>query len=301
MDARPMRSLLYVPADNAHRVAKAFQSGADAVILDLEDAVANSKKVEARESLKELLSGERPCPAYVRVNSMATEYCLADIEAAVRAGADGISLPKVESAKELFAIDWIMSQIEANAGIKKGSVDVIPVIESGVGLAHAATTLAGVPRARRAGLGVGDLSLELNIILSSDQHEAHPYRNMLLVAAQAAGMEAPLDTVYLDVKNLDGLRDACITSRRMGFQGRRCIHPAQVPVVNEIYTPTDEEIARAERIVAEFGGKEEGGLATMMVGETFVDYPIAEKAQRLLSRVAAIREGDARRKAQVGA
>jgi citrate lyase subunit beta/citryl-CoA lyase len=294
------RSLLYVPADNARRVEKALHSGADVAILDLEDAVAVSKKEAARNDLKSLLSGPRTTLAYVRVNSMATRFCLEDIHAAVEAGADGISMPKVESAEELFAVDWIISSVERRVGREVGSVELLPVIESGKGLLNAQHTLGRVQRVKRAGLGVGDMALELNLELGSDQREALPYRQMLVLASNAAGLEAPLDTVYLDLNNLDGLRQSCIESKKIGFQGRRIIHPSQIEIVNEVYSPSASEIAKAEKIVADFYAAEKEGLASMRVGEVFVDYPIAYKAEKVLRKRDAIATA-AKRQSERGA
>lgn len=284
MTFRVLRSMLYVPADNEHRVGKAFQSGADAVIVDLEDSVAVSRKVEARAALPELLAGrERSCAAYVRVNSMATPNCFEDIEVAVAAGADGISLPMVERSEQLFAVSWMLTQLELRHGREVGSIDLLPVLETGAGLQHAAAILGSHPRVRHAGLGVGDLQLSLGLHIGPDEAEIWPYRRMLVLACNAAGLEAPLDTVYLDLKNLEGLREASLASKRAGFQGRRVIHPNQVEIVNHAYSPTSEEIERAERVVEEFNRAEAAGLASMRVGEDFVDYPIAERAQRLLA------------------
>lgn len=284
MTPRLLRSMLYVPADNEHRVDKAFNAGADAVIVDLEDSVAVSKKLEARAALAHLIGErERTCPAYVRVNSMDTANCLQDIEAAIAAGADGISLPMVESSAQLYAVSWIMSQLELEYGHEVGNTDLLPVVETGAGLQHASEVLAGHPRVRQAGLGVGDLQLSLGLEIGPDEAEVWPFRRMLVLASNAAGLNAPLDTVYLDLKNLDGLREASLASKRAGFQGRRVIHPNQVEIVNEAYSPTPSEIERAERIVQEFTAAEAGGKASMRVGEDFVDYPIAEKAARLLA------------------
>ena len=283
MTVRVLRSMLYVPADNEHRVGKAFQSGADAVIVDLEDAVAVSKKVAAREALSHLLAQERPCPAYVRVNAMDTPNCFEDIEAALAAGADGISLPKVETSAQLYAVSWMMSQLELKYGREVGATDLLPVLETGPGLQHAAQVLEGHARVRHAGLGVGDLQLNLGLEVGPDEAEVWPYRRMLVLASNAAGLEAPLDTVYLDLKNLDGLREASLASKRAGFQGRRVIHPNQVEIVNEAYSPTSAEIERAERIVRDFNEAAAAGLAAMRLGEDFVDYPIAQKAQRTLA------------------
>lgn len=284
MTLRLLRSMLYVPADNEHRVGKAFQAGADAVIVDLEDAVAVSKKIEARAALSHLLADpSRPCPAYVRVNSMDTPNCLRDIEAAVAAGADGISLPKVDGSAQLYAVSWLISQLEREYGREAGRIDLLPVLETGPGLQNATQILTGHPRVRHVGLGVGDLQLNLGLEIGPDEAEVWPYRRMLVLASNAAGLDAPLDTVYLDLKNPDGLREASLASKRAGFQGRRVIHPNQVEIVNQAYSPTSAEIERAERIVEEFNAAEAAGNASMRVGEDFVDYPIAQKAARLLA------------------
>ncbi|MGH2835960.1 MAG: HpcH/HpaI aldolase/citrate lyase family protein [Solirubrobacteraceae bacterium] len=284
MNYRVLRSMLYVPADNERRVGKAFQAGADAVIVDLEDSVAVSRKVEARAGLSDLLADrDRPCAAYVRVNAMGTPNCLEDIEAAVAAGADGISLPMVEQSAELHAVSWLLGQLERKHGRDIGATDLLAVLETGVGLQHATQVLSGHPRVRHAGLGVGDLQLSLGLEVGPDEAEIWPYRRMLVLACNAAGLEAPLDTVYLDLKNLDGLRAASLASKRAGFQGRRVIHPSQVEIVNEAYSPTSEELERAERIVQEFDEAEASGLASMRVGEDFVDYPIAQRARRVLA------------------
>ena len=284
MTLRVLRSMLYVPADNEHRVGKAFQSGADAVIVDLEDSVAVSKKVEARAALSHLLAGnDRRCPAYVRVNAMDTPNCFEDIEAAVAAGADGISLPMVEHSSQLYAVSWMLSQLELKHGREVGATDLLPVLETGLGLHNAMQILRGHPRVRHAGLGVGDLQLSLGLHVGPDDAEVWPFRRMLVLASNAAGLDAPLDTVHLDLKNLDGLREASLASKRAGFQGRRVIHPSQVEIVNEAYSPTDEEIERAERIVHEFNEAEAAGLASMRIGEDFVDYPIAQQAERVLA------------------
>src|SRR5262245_44253484 len=136
-----LRSMLYVPADNLRRVDRAFNAGADAVILDLEDAVADSQKAVARAGLPALLKEKRPCAAYVRVNAMSTPFCLEDIEAAVSARANGISLPKVESSAEMFAADWVMSQLEKRLGLDVGSTDLLPVLETGKGIHDARDVL----------------------------------------------------------------------------------------------------------------------------------------------------------------
>lgn len=291
------RSLLYVPADNERRIEKALNSGADVAILDLEDSVAVGRKEAARNKLKSHLARPRTAIAYVRVNAMSTPFCLEDIHAAMESGAGGISLPMVESPEDVFAVDWVMSQLEKKLALEAGSVGLLPVIETARGLQFAAQALARVKRVRRAGLGVGDLALEMNLELSADQREILPYRHSLVLASSVAGLEAPLDTVYLDLDNLEGLRESCIQSRRIGFQGRRIIHPSHIAIVNEAYAPTDAEVRLAEKIVAEFGEAERNGIAAVRVGASVVDYPVARRAQAVLARRDAIRQAEAKPKA----
>jgi len=284
------RSLLYVPADNPHRVEKALNSNADVVILDLEDAVAVSKKESSRRSLNSLLKGSNRDNTFVRVNAMSTAFCLEDIAAAVEAGAIGISLPKVESAEEVYSIDWLLNQLEIKEGILPGSIELIPVIESGRGLHHAVSILECVKRVRRAGLGVGDLALEMNFELESDQGEAIPYKRELILASSAAKIEAPLDSVYLDIKNLNGLKSSCLESKRMGFQGRRIIHPSHIDIVNASYSPTDSEIEWARKTILAFNDAEKAGTAAIRVNDSLVDYPIAYRAKTILTRLAEIEQ-----------
>ena len=279
------RSLLFTPADQPARIAKAFAAGADAVIVDLEDAVAPSMKAVAREGLARAVPRLRPCPAYIRVNAADTPHCLADIEAAVAVRADGIMLPKTRGPEHVVAVAWALDQIEAREGASR--IPIVPVVETAAGLARAEALLTSSERVVCAGFGGADFTLDLGLSLSDDGAELIPYRAALVVASRAAGCAAPLDAVYGKVRDLDGLRREAEAARRMGFQGKRCIHPDQVAVINAAFAPTTREIDFARRALDAFASALANGSGGAVVDGRFVDAPVAADARRLLARVPA--------------
>jgi citrate lyase subunit beta/citryl-CoA lyase len=292
----PLRSFLFSPANHARRVAKALGSAADAVILDLEDAVAAAEKSAARAAAAAALAQPRRARCYVRVNAIATPWCFGDLAAVVRAGLDGIVLPKIESAADLRAVDWAISNLEREQGLAPGAVDLMPIVETAAGLARldrilAARSLKDSPgpwRVRRIAFGAADFTRDLGMSWTAQEDELLPARVQLVLASRAAGLEAPVDTVWPWLADADGLRRSAETSLRLGFQGRLCIHPDQLAVVNEVFTPQAQELARARRIVEAFEKAEAAGLAAIEVDGSFVDYPIAERARRTLALAAAL-------------
>lgn len=277
------RSMLFVPSNNERRVDKALGLDADAVILDLEDAVAATEKTGARGAVVAALPKPRRGMCYVRVNAMNTDWCYRDLADTVRPGLDGIILPKVESASQVQTIDWLLGALEREHGIAPGTVDLMPIIESGKGLAAIADICASGGRLRRVVFGAADFTLDMNMVWTRDEAELHHARAAIVTAARAAGLEPPIDTVWARLQDAEGLRTSVETSRRMGFQGRLCIHPDQLPVVHEVFTPSDAEHARAAKIVAAFEAAERAGLASIRVDGEFVDYPIVEKARRTVA------------------
>ncbi|MDW8469150.1 MAG: CoA ester lyase [Burkholderiales bacterium] len=291
-----MRSFLFVPANHARRVEKALGSEADAVILDLEDAVAVSEKAAARAAAVEALARPRRGRLFVRVNGVATEWCLGDLTAVLRPGLDGIVLPKAESAADLRAIDWVMTGLERERGLAPGSVELMPIVETATGFLRldrmlAARSLKDYPgpwRVRRVTFGAADLARDLGMTLTAGEEELAPYRAQLVLGSRAAGLAPPVDTVWVRLKDSDGLRRSVEKSLRSGFQGKLCIHPDQVAVVNAVFTPEAEEVERARRIVAAFEKAEREGSAAIEVDGTFVDYPVVERARRTLALAAAL-------------
>jgi citrate lyase subunit beta/citryl-CoA lyase len=284
------RTLLFAPGNHARRIEKALTLGADGVILDLEDSVPPAEKEATRASIVQALGRSRTCSAYVRVNAMGTPYCYGDLVAVVVRGADGIVLPKVESAADLHAIDWLIANLERERGLPVGSLALIPIIETAAGLARIyrilqARTLkpySGVWRVRCVAFGAADYSHDLGLSPDEEETQLANARAELVLASRAAGMEGPLDSPWFRLQDLEGFRRSIERSRRSGFQGRLCIHPNQVPIANEGYAPSAEEIAQAERIVAAFRAAEASGAAAIQVDGQMIDYPVVQRAERLL-------------------
>lgn len=289
------RTFLFAPGNHPRRVEKALSLAADAVILDLEDACAISEKVATRAVVAEALKGTRQCLGYVRVNDITTEFCYGDLQAIVRQGTDGIVLPMVEEAHQLQKVDWLMGELEREHGLPVGGIDLIPIIETGRGLSNIDAIAQAGTRTSRLAFGAGDFTLDMGMEWSRNEDELLTYRNACVLASRAAGIEAPIDTVWARLDDADGFRASAELVKRIGFQGKMCIHPDQVTVVNEVFTPSVDEVDEARRIVAAFEEAERDGLASIQLDGKFIDYPIAYKAQRVLATMARI---EARAKAE---
>ena len=292
-----LRTFLFAPGNHPRRVEKALSLGADAVILDLEDAVAVAEKVATRKTIVEALSKPRTCKGYVRVNAIGTQWCLGDVTEVVRPGVDGIVLPKVESAADLRTIDWLITNLERERGLPPGGIDLMPIIETAAGFsrldrifgARSLKDYGGPWRVKRMTFGAADFTNDVGMTWTAGEEELTPLRINLVVASRAAGIEPPVDTVWVNLKDAAGMRASVERSLRLGFQGRMCIHPDQVKVVNEVFTPTAEEAARAQKIVDAFKAAEASGVASIQVDGAFVDYPVFHRAERMLATLAAIR------------
>jgi citrate lyase subunit beta / citryl-CoA lyase len=284
-----LRSLLFAPGNHASHVKKALSLGADAVILDLEDAVAITEKVATRELVAAALKQPRQGLLYVRVNALDTKFCYGDLVVVVRRGLDGIILPKVESAAGITTIDWLLTQLERDQGLPLGDIDLIPIIETARGLQQIDTVLTAGTRVRRVAFGAGDFTLDVNMSWSRSEVELAHARAVVVTASRAAGIDAPLDTVWVDLTDADGLEVSARTALGCGFQGKMCIHPDQIAVVNRVFTPSEADIAFAERVCAAFARAETEGKAAIQLDGKFIDYPIVYHAQRTLQKIAAIR------------
>ena len=284
-----LRSMLFTPGNNARRVEKALTIGADGVILDLEDAVAAAEKPAARLAVVAALSRPRSCQLYVRVNGLGTEWCYRDLVEVARPGLDGILLPKAESPADIKTIDWLLGELEREQGLQRGSIDIIPIIETGKGLAAIDAICRAGGRLRKVVFGAADYTLDMNMQWTRDESELASARAAIVLASRAAGIEPPLDTVWTRLQDGEGLRASVQISFNMGFQGRMCIHPDQIAIVHEIFTPSADEYERAQKIVAAFEEAERAGSASIRVDGQFVDYPIVEKARRTVAMMVKIR------------
>lgn len=283
------RSLLFAPGNDARKVENVFSFGADAVILDLEDAVPVAEKPEARGQVVVALKRDRVCSGYVRVNAYDTELCYRDLVTVVGPWLDGVVLPKVESPDQVKGAEWLLGNLEREQGLGAGTIDLIPIIESAKGLQAVEGIASAGTRARRLVLGGADLTADMNLDHPLDEWTLAHARAMLVQACRAADLEPPIDTVWLDVKDLKNLEKAALRAKQMGFQGKACIHPSQIDVVNRVFVPTAADIERAEAIVGAFEKALASGSASTQIDGQFIDYAIVRKARRTLEIAEAIR------------
>jgi citrate lyase subunit beta/citryl-CoA lyase len=287
-----LRSLLFVPADGGAKLDKAVASGADAVIIDLEDSIAPERKEAAREAALAFLKSaqakkERP-RLLVRINGLDTGMTDADLDAIVAGKPDAVVFPKAEGGASVVHLDAKLTAREAVAGLPEGSIKILAqAVESAVGLFLAGTFRDSSARLIGLTWGPEDLSAELGAEANreSDGTLTEPYRlarAMCLYGAAAAKLPA-IETVYVDFRNSEGLRRDTETARRDGFTGRLAIHPAQVAVINDVFTPTPEQIEMAKAVVAAFAAQP--GAGAVGIDGKMYDRPHLVRAQRLLERV----------------
>ena len=287
------RSFLFAPGNVPRRVDKALTLEADAVILDLEDSVGAADKAGARAPVAQALARPHKPRAYVRVNAPSTAYCYRDLVETVRPGLDGVVVPKIESAADLHAIDWLLAALERDHGLSEGSLDLMPIIETAAGLqridrilqARSLRPYRSPWRVRRVAFGAADYGHDLGLAPTLDEPELADARARIVLASRAAGLEGPLDSPWFHFKETAAFARSLERSRRSGFQGRLCVHPDQIAPVNAAYLPSAEEIAAAERIVAAFRDAEARGAAAIQVDGQMIDYPVAHRAQALLDAV----------------
>jgi citrate lyase subunit beta/citryl-CoA lyase len=287
-----MRSLLFVPADGGAKLDKAMAAGADAVILDLEDSITPERKAQARAAALEFLKAaqtKKPRPRLlVRINGLDTGMTDADLEAVVAGRPDAIVFPKAEGGASVVHLDAKLTAREAIAGLPEGGIKILAqAVESAAGLFLAGTFRDASARLIGMTWGPEDLSAELGAEANRDAagQLTEPYRlarNMCLFGAAAAKLPA-IETVYVDFRNSEGLRRDTQDARRDGFSGRLAIHPAQVTVINEVFTPSPEQIAQAKTVVAAFAARP--GAGAVGIDGKMYDRPHLLRAQALLARI----------------
>jgi citrate lyase subunit beta / citryl-CoA lyase len=280
-----MRSLLFVPGDSTKMMAKAVASGADVIIFDLEDAVHPDSKPAARRLVIEALtSGPGTGPArYVRINALDSVWCAGDVEAVMPACPDGIMLPKLLGPEDLDRLDALMARWELAA--RRGQTRIIPVCTE---TPAATLSLAAKPWAhpRLAGLlwGGEDLSAAVGATTNRDKDGQYtaPFalaRSLCLLAARAAGV-VPIDAVFTDFRDSDGLRRETDAARRDGFSAKAAIHPTQIEIINQRFTPTDAERGWAERVLAAFEASDSG---VVQIDGVMMDAPHLAQARRIMA------------------
>lgn len=279
-----LRSLLFAPGNHARRVEKALGLPADGVILDLEDAVAISEKAAARPLVVDAFAKPRHGKLYVRVNALSTEWCHADLLAIVQRGLDGIILPKVEAPDQLRAVDWVLTSLERDRGLPIGGIDLIPIIETALGMAEINAICRSGTRTKRIAFGAGDFTLDMGMVWSRSEAELLPHRAACVMASRAAGIEPPMDTVWADLRDAEGFVASARHAAALGFQGKMLIHPDQIADGNAAFTPDAATVAQARRVIAAFEEAEARGLASIQLEGQFIDYPIVQRARRVVEQ-----------------
>ena len=283
-----LRSALFVPGDSARKIEKAKTVGADALIFDLEDAVAPSMKAEARARVADML-GEpvtRDWHAFVRINPFDTGLTLADLAAVVRPGLSGVVLPKADGAHDLVRLGHYLDAFEARAGMPAGEVKVLVVAtETPAAMFALGSYAVGHPRLCGLTWGAEDLGAAVGATANkeADGQWTEPYRlarAQCLFAAAAAGV-APIETLFADFKDEAGLAADCRRAFRDGFTGRLAIHPDQVATINACFSPSDVDVAHALRVIAAF--EAQPALGTVGLDGKMYDIPHLKAARRTLA------------------
>lgn len=278
----PIRSYLYVPGSDPRRIEKALASEADAVILDLEDAVAPNRKEEARTTVAEVLRSEHEKPVFVRINAPDSVLAEEDVEAVAGPRLAGLRLPKTESPESVRRVAQWLDKLGCEAGLQC-------LIESALGLEFAFEIAGAHEKVVGMSLGEADLAADLGVHGDAGLLYA---RSRLVAATRAAGLPGPVQSVYTNVRDAEGLRRSTMEGKNMGFVGRSAIHPAQIEVINEVFTPTEEEVAEAKDLLARLEESTGTGTGAFALEDgRFVDEAVVGSARLTLALARREREG----------
>lgn len=280
-----MRSKLFVPASRADFFQKALASDADGLSFDLEDAVEESRKADARAALAQFLSAPDLRTAgkrlIVRINASTTRHFEADVEAIAHPSLDTVNLPMVERDSEIHELARLLDRVEARRGLQR-PIGILVNIESPRGLRRAAELAGCHPRVNGLQIGYGDLFGPAGID-PTDQDASQYVRVQVRLAAAEAGIAA-YDGAHTNIRDLEGFRASCAAAARLGFAGKSCIHPTQIAAANEVFKPTAEALAHARRVVAAADDHLARGIGAFSVDGQLIDGPLIDRARDLLSR-----------------
>lgn len=277
------RTLLYVPGNNPNMMADCMIYGADTILMDLEDSVSLSEKDAARYlvkyALRHLDFGK--CEVAVRINGMDTRYWEEDIKKIIPERPDMIRLPKAETRDQIRRLDEEMSKIERETGVKEGSTRIMVSIESAKGLKNAYDIAAASPRMVAIAIGGEDFTADLGVERTREGIELLVARGELVLAAKAAKVDV-IDSVFSDVDDEEGFRMETQRAKAMGFTGKSVVNPRQIPIVHDVFRPTQDEILKAIKITEIIEEANKKGSGVIALNGKMVDKPIVEKAQRVL-------------------
>lgn len=281
---RLIRSWMFVPGDRQRMIDKAMVLNPDAVIFDIEDSVTPENKSKARGLISEALGRPKGGPArFVRLNGLDSVWTNKDLEAVVRNGLAGLMIPKVHSVDNLTEFEGRLSKYESDAGLPAGSVRLVAVIESARGLVNAAAIADSSPRLAALMFGAEDFALDLGIISSQvrDAGDMLYARSAAAVAAASAKLQA-IDRIVKDITDLEGLQRDTLQAAELGFTGKAVIHPHQIETVHRAFSPSEEEVAWARRVVSAYEEASALGDGALAVEGRLIDWPIVEQARRIV-------------------
>lgn len=282
---RLRRSMLFVPGANAAMLSNAFIYPADALMFDLEDAVAVREKDAARRLVYHALQHPlyRDIETIVRVNALDSQWGIDDLEAVVRAGVDIVRLPKTDTADDVIAMEKEIARIERECGRQPGSTGMLAAIESAKGILQAPAIALASPRLIGIALGAEDYVRDIRTERSADGIELLFARCTILQAARAAGIQA-FDTVYSDANNEEGFLHEAAHIKQLGFDGKSLVNPRQITLLHNLYAPTQKDVEHARRVVEAAQAAEREGLGVVSLNGKMIDSPIIARAHLVLSR-----------------
>jgi citrate lyase subunit beta / citryl-CoA lyase len=282
MPVVPIRTWLFAPGSDERKTAKAIAGAADAVILDLEDAVAVAEKPLARQMVRDVLFGVEPDRnVWVRVNDLSTGMTADDLAAVCVGGLAGIVLPKAESGEMIRLASTMIDSYGGAGGVPEGQIRLAAIAETARGLLHLEDIAAGGGRLAYLMFGAGDLTNDIGIPTSNTGPHIQHGRIQTVLACRAHQLGA-VDTAYFDVADVEAFSGDCADSKGLGFTGRGLIHPDQIAVANTAYSPSEAEVAAAKRMVDSFAEAERQGVAAIRVDGKLVDYAMVKNARQVL-------------------
>ena len=284
-----IRSLIFVPGNRENMLERARSFDADIIMVDLEDSVPPGEKAAARDLARQWVpalrsEGKR---VMVRVNSLDTGLTRSELETLVSPDLYGISLGKVESVRDIRTVDSLLAPLEAAAGLEVGSLRIIPWIETAKALWDARAVAEASPRVVAIAFGAEDFTNDMGIERTDTGEEVSVPRSLVPIAARAAEVGG-LDSPFVRFRDPDALREDAQRARRMGYTGKFAIHPAQLEIINETFSPSAEEIEYARRVVEAWEAAEAAGRGSLALDGRMVDVPVVKRAQNLLALAGAI-------------
>ena len=282
-----LRTALFVPGNRPDRIDKAFNTEADVIIIDLEDAVPLSEKEISRSKVREKAAQYADRMILVRINALGSPFIEGDLEEAIVEGVKGIMLPKVERADDIHAINKLLLEAEKKRFLPEGSIHLFPLIESAAAVQHVYDIVSAKTEPERiysVAFGAADYTLDMGIEMTTGGTELFYARSRISIACRAAGISPPIDTPFMiDLNDMEALITDAKRAKELGFQGKLVIHPKQIEPCNRIFSPTPAEIAKAEKIVQAFEEAEAAGTAAIQLEGEFIDYPVVKKSRDILT------------------